>query len=160
MRLRRKLHGVSQIDFVVEPASEEDQTDWLEMRLRLWPDEDRQELAADLADMLDETNAKQCWIARQVDGLPIGFAEADIRQDYVEDCDSPVPYLEGIWVAPNFRRAGVADTLLATVEEWAREAGFAEIASDALLDNRASHGWHEAVGFDEVERVITYRKEI
>ncbi|MDB5495666.1 MAG: aminoglycoside acetyltransferase [Phenylobacterium sp.] len=32
------------------------------------------------------------------------------------------------------------------------------MASDALLDNRESHAFHSAVGFEEAERVVYFRK--
>ena len=34
------------------------------------------------------------------------------------------------------------------------------MASDALLDNAVSHKWHGAQGFEEVERVVVFRKEM
>ena len=46
------------------------------------------------------------------------------------------------------------------VEDWARARGYTEMASDALLDNSVSHAWHSAQGFDEVERIVVYRKDL
>lgn len=34
------------------------------------------------------------------------------------------------------------------------------MASDALLDNAGSHAFHEAVGFEETERVVYFRKSL
>jgi aminoglycoside 6'-N-acetyltransferase I len=43
-------------------------------------------------------------------------------------------------------------------ERWARERGFPELASDALLDNSLSHAAHGALGFEVVERIVVFRK--
>ncbi len=150
---------MTDLDFRIDLASEADMADWLHMRLRLWPDADAGILRQELTDILDEDNNGVAWIAWAEDGLPIAFAEADIRE-YSEGCDAPTPYLEGIWVAPNYRRVGVADSLLACVEEWARKKGFGELASDTMIDNPMGQSWHNAVGFEEVERIVIYRKDI
>lgn len=41
-----------------------------------------------------------------------------------------------------------------------REYGCVELASDALLENTASHAFHGQVGFQEVERLVTFIKPI
>jgi hypothetical protein len=38
--------------------------------------------------------------------------------------------------------------------------GYSELASDALLENELSHAAHRAVGFDEVERTVHFRKSL
>jgi aminoglycoside 6'-N-acetyltransferase I len=49
---------------------------------------------------------------------------------------------------------------MAAAEQWARERGYAEIASDAVIDNHVSERAHLALGFAEVERAIHFRKEL
>lgn len=73
---------------------------------------------------------------------------------------TPVAFLEGIYVSPDARRNGVAAALIKEVERWARECGCGELASDALLENDASHAVHRAVGFEETERVVFFRKPL
>jgi aminoglycoside 6'-N-acetyltransferase I len=46
------------------------------------------------------------------------------------------------------------------VEAWARALGFTELGSDALIDNLASHAFHAALGFEERERVVAFRKRL
>jgi len=43
---------------------------------------------------------------------------------------------------------------------WARASGATHIGSNADLDNRASHAWHCAVGFDEVGRTINFARPL
>ena len=52
----------------------------------------------------------------------------------------------------------VARALIAGVTKWAKDQGVTELASDALLDNEASHAMHKALGFCETERVVYFRK--
>jgi aminoglycoside 6'-N-acetyltransferase I len=73
---------------------------------------------------------------------------------------SPVAFLEGLYVAPAFRRQGIAALLVDQAQQWARERGCTELASDALLDNSASQEMHKALGFTETERVVYFRKPL
>ena len=146
-------------DFTIRPAQSSDLADWGDMRCALWPDSEPAELRGELERILDPDHSECAWIARDASGAAIGFVEANIRS-YAEDCDGPTPYLEGIWVAEAWRRKGVAAALLAAVEDWARGAGYTEMASDALIDNLVSHDWHGAQGFAEVERMIVFRKAL
>ena len=99
------------------------------------------------------------FIARTDDGVAVGLAEASLRRDYVNGCKtSPVAFLEGIYVAPQHRRSGIAGQLVAAVEDWARAQGCTEFASDAALDNLQSHRMHAALGFEETQRVVYFRK--
>lgn len=136
-------------------AASTDQEDWAAMRRALWPDADN----GDIARILNEPARFVAFIAREADGRTIGFAEASLRHDYVNGCDtSPVGFLEGIYVLPPFRRRGVAASLVRAVEHWTLAQGASELASDALVDNVASHRMHTALGFQETERVVCFRK--
>lgn len=89
-----------------------------------------------------------------------GFAEVGTRL-YADGCDtSPVAYLEGWYVDADARRQGIGTALVRAAEAWARERGYREFASDALLDNIESQQAHEALGFAEVERAVRYRKAL
>jgi aminoglycoside 6'-N-acetyltransferase I len=71
---------------------------------------------------------------------------------------SPVGFLEGLFVVPAFRRRGVARNLCRHAEDWAASLGCSEFASDIVLGNETSQRAHEALGFEETERVVYYRK--
>ena len=49
---------------------------------------------------------------------------------------------------------------MAAAETWACERGYAEIASDALIDDLLSAHAHLALGFAEVERQVHFRKDL
>lgn len=137
---------------IVTPAAPEHRERWLALRAALWGEE-----AGDPAD-LPKGDGNFVALA---DDRVIGFAEAAVRQDYVNGCDgSPVLFLEGLFVDPGHRRRGVARALIAAVADWGRARGCSEFASDAELDNTDSHAMHRALGFVETERVVYFRREL
>ncbi|AGI25691.1 aminoglycoside N6'-acetyltransferase [Pseudomonas sp. ATCC 13867] len=69
-------------------------------------------------------------------------------------------FLEGIYVAESARRQGVARALVRAVQVWGVARGCRDFASDAALDNHASHALHRALGFVETERVVYFRKPL
>ncbi len=115
---------------------------------------------AEVKAALDNPDAA-AFLARDDKGHAIGFAEASLRHDYVNGCTtSPAGFLEGIYVTEDRRRQGVARMLCRAVEDWALSRGCSELASDAFLDNSASHRMHGALGFSETERVVYFRKAL
>ena len=95
------------------------------------------------------------------DARPVGFAQCQLRHDYVEGTSSsPVGYLEGIYVAEDFRKQGIAKEMLAACEAWAREQGCREFASDCELDNEESLRFHKKLGFQEANRIICFTKPL
>ena len=94
------------------------------------------------------------------DGIPAGFAQCKLRYDYVEGTrSSPVGYLEGIFVKEEYRKMGYAKELLSACEQWAKEQGCIEFASDCELDNSESLSFHLKTGFVEANRIICFKKE-
>ena len=131
----------------------------------LWPEESAEEHARELAALLSGKSAGVMplliWVAEATDGAIVGFIEAGLRS-CADGCDMsrPVGYVEGWYVAENYRRAGIGSALLRTAEDWAREQGCTEMASDALLENILSQDVHRAAGFIEVDRAVKYRKAL
>ena len=125
---------------------------------RMW-DHAPEELEPEFASLTASDEAA-CFLAWN-DNHPIGFAQCQLRHDYVEGCDtSPVGFLEGIYVEAEHRRSGVARALLAACEDWARSVGCSEFASDCELDNHDSLAWHLKSGFAEVNRTIWFAKKL
>ena len=96
----------------------------------------------------------------ETQGIPLGFAQCQLRTDYVEGTHtSPVGYLEGIYVAAHCRRHGHASALLAACEQWAAEMGCTEFASDCEIGNDVSLRFHLHAGFQEANRIICLTKK-
>lgn len=118
------------------------------MRALLWPDED---LAG------DDPSMWTVFIAEEGENA-VAFLELGMR-DYAEGCvSSPVPYVEGWFVEEAWRRRGVGRALMQAAEEWSRERGFTEFASDTNDWNHLSRDAHRALGFEEVETIVVFRK--
>jgi aminoglycoside 6'-N-acetyltransferase I len=142
----------------VRPAEESDRAPWLAMRRTLWPDPDYslEEFQEQITDFIARGVA---FIALE-DDVPIGFAEVSLRP-YAEGCkSSPVAFLEGWFVLESHRGRGVGRALLERVERWGREQGCTELGSDTWLDNIDSQRAHEQLGFEEVERLVSFRKSL
>ena len=124
----------------------------------LWPDNTPDGLLAELETLARSEGA--VFLAME-DGAPAGFAQCQLRHDYVEGTDSsPVGYLEGIYVREPYRGRGAARALLRACEDWAREQGCTEFASDCELDNGGSIAFHLGAGFTEANRIVCFVKKL
>ena len=69
-----------------------------ELAVQLWDDHSQSELEQEYEHLITNSDAA-CFI-KYVDVKPVGFAQCQLRHDYVEGTStSPVGYLEGIFVA-------------------------------------------------------------
>lgn len=141
--------------FSVRGATAGDLRAWARLRTALWTDET--DAFGNVAEALQRSDAGN-FIAFAADGAAVGFAEATLRQDHVNGTDSsPVGFLEGWYVAADWRGRGVGRALLGAVRDWSRAQGCTELASDAMLDDTAAQRAHAACGFEETERVVYFR---
>jgi aminoglycoside 6'-N-acetyltransferase I len=143
----------------IRPYVDTDHPEWLRMRLELFPEHSAGDHLLDMEEWLSGPK-NGVLVAERGNGRLGGFAEAGER-NYADGCDTaPVAYLEAWYVDPDLRRQGVGAALVVAVEAWARERGYRELASDALLENLISQQAHLASGFEEVERSVKYRKSL
>ena len=140
----------------VRRATAADIPPWSSLRADLWPEGTVAEHRAELV---------ECWDAEGTLSLVaeggadlVGFLEARLRSHADGCATSPVGYLEGWYVAPGWRRKGVGRGLVAEFERWGRAQGCRELASDTWPENAASLAAHRRLGFEEVDRVVTFRK--
>lgn len=130
-----------------------------ELACQLWPDHTVEEMRSEFADMIAKPDA--AFFLAYADETAVGFAQCQLRYDYVEGTDSsPVGYLEGIYVADGYRKQGVAGELLSACETWAKAKGCTEFASDCELNNVQSLRFHLNVGFEEANQIICFTKKI
>jgi aminoglycoside 6'-N-acetyltransferase I len=141
----------------IERCSTLDQRGWLAFRRELWPDATADEHRGYMAIALAQPERFLQLMMYSGDRQPIGLIEGSIRADYVNGTEtSPVGFVEGVYVAPEWRRQGIARQLFEAIGDWARARGCRELASDALLENVASQRAHAALGFRETERVVYF----
>ena len=101
------------------------------------------------------------FLARDSTGAVLGFMEVSIRSDHVNGTlTSPVAFVEGLYVVPRARRSGTGRELIEAAEEWAALLGCCELAADVEMTNLTGQAFHRAIGFEETERVVYYRKRV
>ena len=129
------------------------------MACKLWPNHTVEEIYTEFTEILTKSDA--AFFLAYAEETAVGFAQCQLRHDYVEGTDSsPVGYLEGIYVANGYRKHGIARELLSACESWAKEKGCTEFASDCELDNVQSLQFHLNVGFEEANRIICFTKKL
>ena len=144
---------------MIQKAEIKDLSILAELACQLWPDHTVEEMRTEFAETLTKPDA--AFFLAYADETAVGFAQCQLRHDYVEGTDSsPVGYLEGIYVADGYRQQGFARELLAACETWAKEKGCTEFASDCELDNVQSLQFHLNVGFEEANRIICFTKKL
>jgi aminoglycoside 6'-N-acetyltransferase I len=152
-------------DIHIRSAQPSDHEQLLRFRTALWPDAPEEEHARELTAILDGkppvTLPLIILVAEASDHTLAGFLEVDLRS-HADGCNPsrPVGYLEGLYVAENYRHQGVGRQLMAAAEDWARSHGCLEIASDTWIDNELSQRVHEALGYEVVDRCVHYRKSL
>ncbi|MDU3192380.1 MAG: GNAT family N-acetyltransferase [Finegoldia magna] len=140
-------------------ATQKDSHVLAQMATKIWDNENVDELEEEFTEIL-QSDEGTCFIAF-VKEIPVGFANVELRHDYVEGTESsPVGYLEGIFVEENYRKQNIARNLVKSCEDWAKKMGCSEFASDCLLDNIQSLKFHLAIGFEEANRIICFKKDL
>ena len=121
----------------------------LAMMRELWPDCDDEAIPDDCVFVIDRG-----------DGALGGFITLAMRP-WAEGCAStPCAFIEGWWVAADLRGRGYGRKLVGAAEGWAIAQGSRELASDAELTNTGSIAAHGALGFEEVQRSVAFRKRL
>lgn len=130
-----------------------------ELAVLMWKNHTIQDLTDEFSRIMLKGNSQ--FFLKYEQDIPIGFAQCQLRNDYVEGTDtSPVGYLEGIFVKENYRHKGYAKELLSKCEKWAKMMGCVEFASDCEIDNEDSFKFHKAMNFTEANRIICFTKKL
>lgn len=143
----------------IEPISHINIKPLVTLVLKLWPACDSVEEYDNYQKVLASKN-EICFLMKN-DGEYVAFIHCALRFDYVEGTNtSPVGYVEGIYVEPEYRKSGVGKQLLEAGEGWSKSKGCSQYASDTEIFNEDSINFHKRAGFEEVNRVVCFVKEL
>ena len=85
----------------------------------------------------------------------VGFSHVGIRHEpMVGKDDVPFGYLESVYVAPDYRKQGIAKKLVNMCENWSKEKECKQFVSGILPDNQDSINFHLQIGFVETCKVV------
>ncbi len=144
---------------ISENLAEKNIEELIQLVLALWPECNYHEELENYRKILADEN--QAVYLSRINNSYSGFIHLSLRTDYVEGTtSSPVAYIEGIYVKPEYRKHGVARHLVKTGEQWGLKNGCSEMASDTELLNENSIRFHMSVGFNEVNRIVCFSKKL
>ena len=144
---------------MIRQANHEDSFMVAQLAAQLWTSQTTEEFKEEFDVLLDRSDAAVFLCLAE--DKPVGFAQCQLRYDYVEGTEtSPVGYLEGVFVEEEYRNQGYAAKLLAACEQWAKDKGCTEFASDCELENTQSLAFHLRCGFQEANRIICFTKRL
>ncbi|MCL2396791.1 MAG: GNAT family N-acetyltransferase [Defluviitaleaceae bacterium] len=141
---------------MIVPVSKVNERKWAQLCVDLWPDNSVEAMLYERANGMLPNE-----FLYYAEDEAVAFVSLSLRHDYVEGTEtSPVGYLEGIYVKPDFRRRGIAGELVLFAQQWSTSRGCSEFASDCELDNEESRLFHGRLGFKEANRIICFTMEL
>ncbi|MBW8684752.1 aminoglycoside 6'-N-acetyltransferase [Chitinophaga rhizophila] len=145
--------------FEIEEISKDNLRNLAALFVALWPECNIDEEYDECARIL-HSDDDTCFLVRASEN-DVAFIHVAIRRDYVEGAlHSPTGYIEGLFVKEDFRNAGLSRLLLDLAEKWSKQKNCTQIASDTEVVNTDSINFHKKVGFEEVNRVMCFIKNI
>ncbi|MDJ0618822.1 MAG: GNAT family N-acetyltransferase [Calothrix sp. MO_192.B10] len=103
---------------------------------------------------------KACFILLSDSDKVMGFLEVSLR-NLVDGClGSPVGYIEGIYLQPQYRGLGYGWQIIDYAAEWFRTQGCQDMATDAELDNIDAQQFYQNIGFQETYRIVEFKKSL
>jgi aminoglycoside 6'-N-acetyltransferase I len=164
-RLESTRASRTELGFSIRQAQISHQDEIAKMCAVLWPEtsieEHRQEISRLLTSGMYGILPATILTSYYEDGTLNGFLQVGLRS-HADGCDpsQPVGFIEGWFVYEHFRGQGIGKALMRAAENWARDHGCKEMASDTWIDHESSKKAHEALGFEIVDRCINFRKEL
>ena len=151
---------MNQLNFNIRLIQERDFTEWFRLRKLLWDQSTDDEHREEMINIIEHRETQLVLVVEREHEKLIGFLEASIRP-FVEDCYSDhVGYLEGWFVEEEFRQKGIGKILVKKAEDWAKNKGCTEMASDSEIGNELSLTAHLNLGYEETSRLIHLRKDL
>jgi aminoglycoside 6'-N-acetyltransferase I len=112
---------------------------------------------------METINSSDQWYCRLIKSDAdevMGMLEISYR-NIVDGCiSSPVPYIEGLYLYPQYRNNGYGTEILKMIITWCKEQGYTELATDAQIINTDAHRFYKSAGFEETDRVVEFRLDL
>lgn len=144
---------------MIRKAEQEDYLIVAKLAKELWNNHSLEDLENEFKGYL--LSDKVCIYIDYENNIPVAFIQVSLRYEYVEGVNSsPVAYLEGIFVKGEHRKKNIAQQLITKCEDWAKEKGCKEMASDCEFENEISYKFHLKTGFKEANRIICFTKQL
>lgn len=144
---------------MIKKVDENSLQDLTDLALKLWPDNDFDELKEEFQAALG--HEEEVAFLYFVEDTAIGFIQLSIRHDYVEGSESsPVGYIEGIYVEEAYRKQKIAQRLVNQGEAWVKAHECKEMGSDCELENLLSIDFHKGISYEEANRVVCFIKKL
>lgn len=143
----------------IEELSQDNLTDLTELVLELWTECDFEEEYQAYKNII-EADDEICYLLQE-NNTYIGFIHLTLRNDYVEGTDDlPVAYIEALYIKAAYQREGFGKQLINVAELWAKQKGCSQLASDTELNNTKAIDFHKKAGFEEVNRIVCFVKNL
>lgn len=143
----------------IQQLSTDNLTELINLVLELWDDCLFDEEYETYERILNSDN-EICYLIK-VQETYIAFIHLTIRTDYVEGAtEFPVAYMEALYVKPDYQKLGIGKKLVHAGENWSRKKGCRQLASDTELTNSIAIDFHKNIGFEEVNRIVCFIKEL
>ena len=99
---------------MIKKAEKNDVNEVANLAVLMWDSHSVDDLIQEFYKIM--SNGKAVFFLKYENGMPIGFAQCQLRYDYVEGTETtPVGYLEGIFIKEGYRHNGYAKELLTPV---------------------------------------------
>ena len=144
----------------VRRATSETLPAWLRMRDALWPHHESGSHAGEVEQYFAGKLRMplEVLLAFDENGAAVGFVELSIRS-YAEDCETDrVAYLEGWYVAPEFRCAALVARSLQRPKRGGSDRDAPSSAPTRSSTNELSAVAHRGLGFEETVRIRCFKK--
>jgi len=130
------------------------------MRRALWPDVEESMHELEMPILTGDSSNQAVFVVDNGAGALLGFIEVSVRARVDGSYSERVGYVEGWYVDEVHREQEVGRRLMRAAEEWTRERGLTELASDTELLNDNGIRAHEALGFKETFRLVHFLKPV
>ena len=137
---------------MIVAVTKQNEIEWAELNVALWSDNT-------IESRLEERAKGYCEheFLYYIENQPVAFLSLSLRHDYVEGTDSsPVGYIEGIYVKPEFRSRGIGKELVEYAKNWSLENKCSQLASDCEITNESSRVFHNRTGFKEANTIVCF----